>query len=72
MLDSADAAAAPEPLPRIQPVGIALSWLVAALPGLLILQVLPRAIDPGQAALAAPVLAFNGALLPSAARPWAD
>ena len=64
MLDSADAAAAPEPLPRIQPVGIALSWLVAALPGLLILQVLPRAIDPGQAALAAPVLAFNGALLP--------
>lgn len=59
MPDSAD----PASLHARRP-GLALAWVIAALPGAVVLQALPRLLDPGQQAAAEPVLAWAGTLLP--------
>lgn len=59
MPDSADPAALSGRRP-----GFALAWGIAVLPGVVLLQALPRMLDPEQQAAAGPLLAWAGTLLP--------
>jgi len=54
----------PPTSPSRRQYGLLAAVIVAALPGVVVLQALPRLLDAGQQAAAAPVLAWAGTLLP--------